>query len=124
MCPKKICSNCALFSVSARNNFSNSAREICHGRLRSCRHQKRRKKCVGGFATISIETLGTTSKAASAHDVAVAYCQGTPLRNEIEARGASRLEEATQTATDALARRFGSGAIEGRMSAHVITAVR
>jgi hypothetical protein len=52
---------------------------------------------------------------------AIAYCQGTPLRNEIEARGASRLEEATQKAAEALAQRFGAGAIEGRIRALVIT---
>jgi ubiquinone/menaquinone biosynthesis C-methylase UbiE len=79
---------------------------------------------AAGFASIAIETIGTTSKAPSPRDVAIAYCQGTPLRNEIEARDASRLEEATQAAADALARRFGDGAIEGRISAHVITAVR
>jgi SAM-dependent methyltransferase len=79
---------------------------------------------AAGFGSIAIETLATTSKAASARDVAVAFCQGTPLRNEIEARDAARLEEATQAAAEAVARRFGSGAVEGRISAHVITAVR
>jgi ubiquinone/menaquinone biosynthesis C-methylase UbiE len=79
---------------------------------------------AAGFAAISLETLATTSKAASASDAAVAFCQGTPLRNEIETRDAARLEEATQVATEALARRFGRGAIEGRMSAHVVVAVR
>jgi ubiquinone/menaquinone biosynthesis C-methylase UbiE len=77
-----------------------------------------------GFADSSIETLATTSKGTSPRDVAVAFCQGTPLRNEIEARDPARLEEATQTAAEALARRFGRGAIEGRMSAHVIAATR
>src|SRR5262245_53072435 len=79
---------------------------------------------AAGFATIAIETLGTTSKGPSPHDVAVAFCQGTPLRNEIEARDAARLEEATQAAAEALARRFGTGAIEGRISAHVVIAGR
>ena len=60
----------------------------------------------------------------SPRDVAVAFCQGTPLCNEIEARDAARLEEATQAAAAALAHRFGRGAIEGRISAHVITALR
>jgi ubiquinone/menaquinone biosynthesis C-methylase UbiE len=60
----------------------------------------------------------------SPRDVAIAYCQGTPLRNEIEARDASRLEEATKQATEALARRFGNGAVEGRIRAFVITATR
>jgi ubiquinone/menaquinone biosynthesis C-methylase UbiE len=79
---------------------------------------------AAGFACVAIETLATTSKASSPRDAAIAFCQGTPLRSEIEARGATRLEEATQAAADALARRFGSGPIEGRISAHVVTAVR
>jgi ubiquinone/menaquinone biosynthesis C-methylase UbiE len=79
---------------------------------------------AAGFDTISIETLDGTSRAPSPRDPAIAYCQGTPLRNEIEARDPSRLEEATQMAADALAQRFGSGAIEGRIQAHVITAIR
>ena len=62
------------------------------------------------------------SKAPSPRDPAVAYCQGTPLRNEIEARDASRLEEATQKAAEALERRFGNGPVDGRIQAHVISA--
>jgi ubiquinone/menaquinone biosynthesis C-methylase UbiE len=79
---------------------------------------------AAGFATISTEALDETSRAASPRDPAVAYCQGTPLRNEIEARDPSRLEEATQRAAETLAQRFGSAAIEGRIRAHVMTAVR
>jgi ubiquinone/menaquinone biosynthesis C-methylase UbiE len=77
---------------------------------------------AAGFADVSIETVDHTSRAASPNDPAIAYCQGTPLRNEIEARDASRLEDATKAAADALARRFGSGPVEGRIRAHVITA--
>jgi hypothetical protein len=43
------------------------------------------------------------------------------MRNEIEARGAS-LEAATNAAITLLTQRFGSGAIEGRIRAHVVTA--
>ena len=57
-------------------------------------------------------------------DPPIAYCQGTPLKNEIEVRDASRLEDATQKAAEALARRFGSGPTEGRIRAHVIIAAR
>jgi hypothetical protein len=46
------------------------------------------------------------------------------LRNEIEARDASRLEHATATAAQALAHRFGNGAIAGRIRAFVINAAR
>jgi ubiquinone/menaquinone biosynthesis C-methylase UbiE len=76
---------------------------------------------AAGFTDISVETVDHTSKAASPNVPAVAFCQGTPLRNEIEARGAS-LEAATVAATAQLAQRFGNGAIEGRIRAHVITA--
>jgi ubiquinone/menaquinone biosynthesis C-methylase UbiE len=79
---------------------------------------------AAGFGKVSIETVDRTSKAASPRDAAFAYCQGTPLQNEIIARDASRLEEATERTADALARRFGRGAIEGRIRALVITAAR
>ena len=84
----------------------------------------REELTAAGFTSISVETLDGTSRASSPRDSAIAYCQGTPLRNEIEARDASRLEDATQAAAGALARRFGTGPIEGRMRAHVITAIR
>jgi ubiquinone/menaquinone biosynthesis C-methylase UbiE len=77
-----------------------------------------------GFETIAFETVDQVSHASSASDVAIALCQGTPMRSEIEARDASRLDEATTAAAEALARRFGNGAIEGRISAIVITAKR
>ena len=86
--------------------------------------QVRAELAAAGFAAIAVETVDDVSKASSARDPAIAYCQGTPLRNEIEARDASRLEEATQASADALARRFGSGPVEGRIRAHVITAMR
>jgi hypothetical protein len=52
---------------------------------------------------------------------AVAYCQGSPLRNEIEARGESRLREATDIAAEAIAQRFGRGPVEGKVQAHIVT---
>jgi len=79
---------------------------------------------AAGFMKVSIDAVDRRSKAASPSDPAIAYCQGTPLRNEIEARGASRLQEATKQAAEALARRFGNGAVEGRIRAFVITAIR
>jgi SAM-dependent methyltransferase len=79
---------------------------------------------AAGFGSISVETRDDTSRARSPRDAAIAYCQGTPLRNEIVARDAASLEDATQRATEALARRFGTGPIEGRIRAHVIAAVR
>ena len=77
---------------------------------------------AAGFQKISIDAVDARSKAPSPRHPAIAYCQGTPLRNEIEARDASRLEEATEKAAAAVARRFGSGAVDGRIRAYVITA--
>jgi ubiquinone/menaquinone biosynthesis C-methylase UbiE len=79
---------------------------------------------AAGFTAVSIDTVDHQSKAPSPREPAIAYCQGTPLRNEIEARDASGLETATEQATEALARRFGTGAIEGRIQALVISASR
>jgi ubiquinone/menaquinone biosynthesis C-methylase UbiE len=84
--------------------------------------QIRQELDVAGFGNISLEAVDGKSRAASPRDAAIAYCQGTPLRHEIEARDASSLEEVTQKAAEALARRFGSGIIEGRIRAFVITA--
>jgi ubiquinone/menaquinone biosynthesis C-methylase UbiE len=86
--------------------------------------QIRRDLKAAGFDNVSLEAVDAISKAASARDPAIAYCQGTPLRNEIVARDASKLEEATRKAAEALAERFGTGAIEGRIRAFVITATR
>jgi ubiquinone/menaquinone biosynthesis C-methylase UbiE len=77
---------------------------------------------AAGFADVSIDTVTERSKAPSPRDPAVAYCQGTPLRSEIEARYASGLEQATQRTMEALQRRFGSGPVDGRIQAHVISA--
>jgi SAM-dependent methyltransferase len=75
----------------------------------------------GGFtATPAITTLAVRSRAAACERVAVAYCQGTPLRNEIEARDASRLTEATALVTEAVARRFGRETVEGKIQAHIV----
>ena len=75
----------------------------------------------GGFKTpLEIDTVSARSRATSPRIPAIAYCQGTPLKNEIEARGASRVEEATDTAAEAIAFRFGRGAVDGKIQAHVV----
>jgi ubiquinone/menaquinone biosynthesis C-methylase UbiE len=76
----------------------------------------------GGFtASPEIVTLSARSRAESFRIPAIAYCQGTPLRNEIEAREASRLGEATETAAAAIAKRFGRGPVDGKIQAHIIS---
>lgn len=75
-----------------------------------------------GFRDISIETRSDISRAPSAEYVAIALCQGTPLRSEIEARDASKLQAATDFVAEALRTRHGSGAVEGKIQAIVIEA--
>ena len=78
---------------------------------------------AGFTAAPRIDTVTARSCAASASVPAMAYCQGTPLRNEIEARhqahGAT-LGAATAAAAQAIARQFGSGTVEGRIQARVV----
>ena len=76
----------------------------------------------GGFTAVpDITTVAARSRAQSWRFPAIAYCQGTPLRNEIEARDASRLGEATDLAAEAIAQRFGRGAVDGKIQAHIVT---
>ncbi len=76
----------------------------------------------GGFTSApEIETVAARSRASDPSVPAIAYCQGTPLRSEIEERDASLLAHATDVATAAVAERFGAGAVDGKMQAHVIT---
>jgi SAM-dependent methyltransferase len=76
----------------------------------------------GGFDRVpEFTTLAARSRADSPRLPAVAYCHGTPLRSEIEGRGSSRLVEATEIATAAIASQFGSGAVDGKIQAHIIT---
>src|SRR5260221_1944983 len=66
-----------------------------------------------GFSDVAIETRQAESRAASPRDVALAYCQGTPLRNEIEARG--NLQAATDHAAAVIAGRHGSGGVAAKI---------
>jgi ubiquinone/menaquinone biosynthesis C-methylase UbiE len=79
----------------------------------------------GGFGRVAeFTTLAALSRAESPRIPAVAICQGTPVRSEIEARDASRLAEATDYATAAIAGRFGPGPVEGKLQAHIVTVER
>ena len=76
----------------------------------------------GGFvAPPRIGTVAARSQATSPRVPAIAYCQGTPLRNEIEARDESRLGEATDIAAHAIAQRFGLGPVDGKIQAQIVT---
>lgn len=79
---------------------------------------------AGGFPRPTIERVEKRAYAASAIDVATGFCQGTPIRGEIEARGAPGLTAVTEAVAQALERRFGSGPIEGAIAAFVVSAER
>jgi SAM-dependent methyltransferase len=76
---------------------------------------------AGFMAPPRIDTVAARSRAASPRDPAIAYCQGTPLRNEIESRDPARLGEATDVAADAIEKRFGRGAVDGKIQAHIVS---
>lgn len=76
---------------------------------------------AAGFSDVGAVAVDAVSRVASARDAATAYCQGSPLRSEIEARGGN-LEEVTAIGERALVAAFGSGAVEGRIRAYVISA--
>ena len=72
-----------------------------------------------GFTAHVCTTLAARSRAPTPDVPAIAFCQGTPLRNEI---AASRLDDATAIAAAAIAQRFGTGPVDGKIQALVITA--
>lgn len=77
-----------------------------------------------GFSAVSFERVAKPSRAAGAHDVALGLCQGTPTRNDIEARDPAALQAVTESVQAALEARFGTGPIEGKTQAIVFTAQR
>ena len=76
-----------------------------------------------GFSRVVIETRAEQSRASSPRVPAVAYCQGTVLRTEIEAREAGKLEAATDYVTSVIAAKHGHGEVAAKIQAHVIVAV-
>jgi hypothetical protein len=75
-----------------------------------------------GFSSVEIQTRAEQSRAPSPRHPAIAYCQGTPLRNEIEARDPQKLQAATDHAASVIAAKHGSGEVAAKIQAHVILA--
>src|SRR4051812_35385726 len=82
----------------------------------------RRELAAAGFSRVVIETRAEQSRASAPRLPAVAYCQGTVLRNEIEAREAGKLQAATDYAASAIAAKHGRGEVAAKIQAHVIVA--
>jgi ubiquinone/menaquinone biosynthesis C-methylase UbiE len=70
------------------------------------------------------DMLEARSVAAGPDIPAIAYCQGTPLRNEIEERDPASLAVATATAADVVRDRFGERDVDGRIRGFAISARR
>jgi ubiquinone/menaquinone biosynthesis C-methylase UbiE len=77
---------------------------------------------AAGFTSVSIETVTLPSRAASHLYPAIGFCQGTPMRSEIEALAPDDVHAATDAAAAALAAHYGAGAIEAPMQAKIVTA--
>ena len=75
-----------------------------------------------GFSSVVVERVERRSQAPSAKAAATGLVEGTPLRHEIEAHDARRLADVVDAAERALKAAFGSGPIDGLMSAFVFSA--
>lgn len=74
-----------------------------------------------GFKKVEAAMLIAEGRADSAATVAKAFCQGTPLRNTIEERGAD-LDHVTARIAQDLERQLGKGPVRGKLQARVFTA--
>jgi hypothetical protein len=81
-----------------------------------------RDLAAAGFADVKVESVDSIGRAPSARDAAIGFCQGSPLRGEIEVRQPGGLEAVTEAVAEALVARFGRGLVEGRLRAHVFSA--
>jgi len=82
----------------------------------------RSELAAAGFEHVTIETVVAVSSASHPSIPAIAYCQGTPLRNEIESRSPTSLAHATEQATKAIRERFGDGQVDSQIRAFIVTA--
>jgi len=81
----------------------------------------RQELSAAGFRDVTVDAVDEISRASDPSVPAIAYCRGTPLRNEIETLNPDGLSEATAHAGRAIAARFGTGEVEGRIRGFVIT---
>ncbi|MFT4149566.1 MAG: methyltransferase domain-containing protein [Paracoccaceae bacterium] len=88
------------------------ARAICHDLK------------AAGFVGVEWQTITGQSRADSAATAAFALCQGTPLRNELEAREPGGLDRITAEAAADIRAVFGAGPVSGKMQAHVFVALK
>ena len=77
---------------------------------------------AAGFQKVDIDAVSYDSRAARAEDVAMALCQGTPMRHEILSREPEGLAPVTAVVAAAVRARYGSGSVVAPMRALMVTA--
>lgn len=77
---------------------------------------------AAGFSKVSITSKEEPCTAPSPRHPVIAYCHGTPLRGEIEAKGGDMLDRVTDQVTAVLAEKYGEGPVAAKMCAHIIVA--
>ena len=84
----------------------------------------RRDLHAAGWPGCRMETISLTGHVISARSAAIALCQGTPMRAEIEAFGADALDTGIDAASAEVRFRFGCGPFAAPNRAHIIEAIR
>lgn len=77
---------------------------------------------AAGFTDAIYTSVEVPFVAASAHDVAIGYCLGTPLRHEIQTRAGGDTDRVLRAVATALQNWFGKGLVEASMRATIISA--
>jgi hypothetical protein len=75
---------------------------------------------AAGLTAEAIETVVLRGPVASAEGLATGFCQGSPMRAELEALEPGGLTRATAAAAAAIAAAFGHGPFEAQLSARVV----
>ncbi len=81
-------------------------------------------RAAGFHAQPAIEQVEHVSRSATPVEVAAAFIGGTPLRDQVAARGPDLLADAITVTAAALAERFGPTDLQGRMSAQFVVTIR
>jgi ubiquinone/menaquinone biosynthesis C-methylase UbiE len=77
-----------------------------------------------GFTSFRSAAKTITTTARDPSHPAIAYCKGTPLRNEIVDRDPEGLDRLTDVATQAIVDQYGSGPVAAPAKAFIIDAVK
>ena len=77
-----------------------------------------------GFRDIAIETLTLTGRSESSQHAAEGLVKGNPVINALRERGTADIDDIVAAVASAVEERFGAGALEVPLRAHVVSAVK